>query len=97
MAKKVLVKPKDIGILVGFIAYSLCGPKATAKKKKPEDIYTDMQSAVMLGLLLAKRQPDLVEAATQLWIDYKTHDPDEALDGILTEYQKAKQKLDTEE
>ena len=89
MAERVLIEAKDIGRFLRYMALATC-TRAEEGKKRPKDMVDDVEVAIALGLLMAKRQPELSEACAQYWSFTRSPEPDKFVDSMLTVYQQMK-------
>ena len=85
MAETVFVQPDDIGTFLGFIAGFMCYAMNVPEKKAVE-MAPVVDAAIALGLLLAKRQPQLVDACVRHWNCTYPSDADEHVDMMLDAY-----------
>ena len=89
MSEKVALEPKDIGTFFGVVARYIC---YTADKDRisVKDMYSQVEGAIALGLLLAEQQPTLVDACTQYWTYTQEISPKDYVDSWLKMYQEFK-------
>ena len=91
MAEEIFIPQSDIGKFLSYIAGATCYTMGI-KMKKAKDIAPVVDVAIALGLLLAKRQPQLVDACIQHWNATRPYDADEYVDRILATYKQAVDK-----
>ncbi len=83
--EKVALKPQEIGKFLACAAFVMC-QTAGGKHKKAKDMADEMEAAIGFGLILAKLQPELVDAAYQYWSYTRIVPPEEFVDSMLTLY-----------
>jgi predicted O-linked N-acetylglucosamine transferase (SPINDLY family) len=87
MAETVFVQPGDIGRFLSNIAGATCYTMGVPEKKAKE-MAPVVDKAIALGLLLAQRQPQLLDACVQHWNSTYQTDADEYVDTMLNLYKR---------
>lgn len=88
------IRPTDIGRFLNFTAGFICsGAERIGKKVKPRDMAPFMEMAIAFGLLLAKRQPELIDAGYQYWSFTRSMTPEEYVDGAIDLYERYLQDI----
>ncbi|MFH1002935.1 MAG: hypothetical protein V1780_02190 [Chloroflexota bacterium] len=85
-AKKTLA-PGDIGRFLAFTSVAICF-KADMAKTPVKEMTSQVEAAIALGFLLAKRQPELVDACLEYWNQTRQTDADKYVDSMLHLYQE---------
>ena len=89
MSEKPTLEPGGIGNFLFYVS-SLFASRADQARIKPKDMAPDFETAITLGLMLAKRQPELVDACYQFcnFIRTPKQNTDDMVDVTLTIYQQ---------
>ncbi len=88
MSEKLILEPKEIGSFLAYIS-SVFAVHMEKKAKKTQDKASYIEAAIMLGVILAKRRPELVDACIQYASFTRTETLDDNLDRALRVYREA--------
>ncbi len=91
MSEEINIPPSDIGKFLSTIAGATCYIMGT-EMKKAKEMSPVVDVAIALGLLLSKRQPQLVDACIQHWNATRPYNADEFVDKVFTVYKQVLNK-----
>lgn len=83
---KLTLEPRFIGDFLHSISYTFCYAD-DVKNKKAKDMEWQIEASICLGLILAKKQPELVDACIQYWDFTHEKTADEFLDWAFSAHQ----------
>ncbi len=72
----------EIGKYINATSVSMC-VSADANKAKANDMTSYIESAIAIGLILAKRQPELADSCRQWWNVTRQGNADEFVDATI--------------
>lgn len=96
MSETESLNPKEIGKFLSYVA-GVMSYGADLQKIKSKDMAPQLEAGIALGLLLAKKQPELVDACVQYWSFTRDTDPDEYVASTLKMYRVVRDKIKEEE
>ena len=83
------VEPGEIGKFINATSVFMC-VGADKNKAKAKDMASYIESAIAIGLVLAKRQPELADSCIQWWSVTRQGNADEFVDGTVQMYNNFK-------
>lgn len=83
------VEGGEIGKFISATSVSMC-VSADKNNTKAKDMTSYIESAIAIGLILAKRQPELTDSCVQWWSTTRQGNADEFVDGTIQMYNNFK-------
>lgn len=80
------INKNDVGKFLTFVSNIVC-QRAEQERKKPEEMFEQIEAVAALGLMMAKRHPELIRACEKHWVVTRSSSPDEFIDTWIAMYQ----------
>jgi hypothetical protein len=91
MAEGINIPPSEIGNFLSNISGATCYTMGI-KMKKAKEMAPVVDVAIALGLLIAKKQPQLIDACIQHWNTTRPYSADEFVDMVFNVYRQTYNK-----
>ena len=84
--EKKVINKNDMGKFLAFVSNLVCH-RAEQERKKPKEMIDEVEAVTALGFMMAKRQPELIEACEKYWVFTRSSWYDEFIDTWIEMYQ----------
>lgn len=84
--EKKVINKNDMGKFLTFVSNIVC-QRAEQERKKPKEMFDEVEAAAALGLMMAERQPELMRECEKYWVMTRSSSSDEFIDTWIEMYQ----------